>query len=141
VALDPDFFSAAANLARRDMADKDVKSAKKSYATMIEIDKKSVTAMGALTALELSQRRNNEATIWQEKTQSENSDAIGPTLALARHYLSVKQTEKALALMRKTFTVHPANPAVLDAMGQVQVANKDLNGALESYSKLTATVP
>ncbi|CAN7622939.1 XrtA/PEP-CTERM system TPR-repeat protein PrsT [Massilia sp. LjRoot122] len=141
VALNPTYFPAVSLLARIDMSEKNVAGAKKRFETVLAKDNKHFDAMRSLAALELSQGKVAEATTWLEKAQAANTGDVAPALTLAGHYLNAKQADKALVLMRSTLTVHPADPAVLDMMGQAQVASKDLNGALESYSKLTAAVP
>jgi putative PEP-CTERM system TPR-repeat lipoprotein len=141
VSLQPTFFPAVANLARLDMADKNPTAAKQRFEALLAKDKKNVEAMNALATLELSQGRNAEATAWLEKAQAENPDAVRPAASLGAHYLHAKQPEKTVALMRKMLTAHPADPSLLDLMGQAQAATKDLDGALESFSKLTSALP
>ncbi len=141
VALEPGLFQSVANLAQLDMSEKNVAGAKKRFEALLAKDKKNIEAMTALALIEQSQGRVEGATTWLEKAQSENSEAVRPALALGSHYLRIKQPEKALALTRKMLTVHPAEPELLDLMGQTQIATKDLSGALESYDKLAKALP
>ena len=97
--------------------------------------------MAALAELALHQKHPEEATSWLEKANAENPEAIGPASQLATHYLRTGQQAKALTLVRKLQTANPANPDLLDLLGQAQLANNDLAGALETYSKLVNVVP
>jgi len=141
VALNPTFFPAVANLARLDIAEKNLAGARKRFEAVLAKDKKNVDALSALAALELQQGRTAEATTWLEKAQSENPQAIPPAVNLGMHYMRNKQADKALALARKMVAVNPSSPELLDLLGQAQIANKDHVGALDSYSKLAAAVP
>ncbi|MDT1862360.1 tetratricopeptide repeat protein, partial [Acinetobacter baumannii] len=89
-------------------------------------DKNSVDAMTALAALEMQQKRVPEATAWLEKASDANPTALGAALRLGGHYLATEQAPKAQALARKLQTNHPADPGVLELLGQTQVASKDL---------------
>ena len=141
LALQPTFFPAAAGLARIDMYEKNVAAAKGRFTALLAKDKDNVDAMNALASIEVMQNRPAEATSWLEKALATQPDAVRPAVSLAAHYLRLKQTDKAEALLRKALVANPASPELLDVMGQAQVASKDLTGALDSYSKLTATVP
>lgn len=140
-ALQPDAFQSTANLARMDLAEKNVAGAKKRFEALLAKDKKNIDALTALASIEASQGRTAEATAWLEKAHAENPEALQPALNLGKQYFQAKQMDKAQSLLRKTLAVHSSNPELLDLMGQVQLANKDTAGALESYSRLTAAVP
>ena len=141
VALQPAFFAAVLNLVRIDMQDKKPDAAKQRLVAFLEKDKKSASAMSALASLALNQGKPDEATVWLEKAQAENPDAIAPATELATHYLRTKQQPKALTLVRKLQTANLTNADVLDLLGQAQLANSDPAGALETYSKLVNVAP
>lgn len=141
VALNPSFFPAVSNLARLDLAEKNLTGAKKRFETLLTKDKKNLDALNALASIEMSQGRPEAATSWLEKAQAENSESPSAAVNLGTQYLRTKQPEKALGLARKSLAVNPTNPELLDLMGQAQLANKDTAGALESYSKLVNVVP
>jgi putative PEP-CTERM system TPR-repeat lipoprotein len=139
--LEPTLFAAVMNLAQMDMDDKKPDAAKQRLVAFLDKDKKNSNAMAALAALELNQKRPHEATLWLEKANAENPEAIAPATQLANHYLRTNQAPKALILIRKLQTANPANPELLDLLGQIQLANNDQAGALETYSKLVNVVP
>jgi putative PEP-CTERM system TPR-repeat lipoprotein len=139
--LEPTLFAPVMNLAQMDMDDKKPDAARQRLVAFLDKDKKNSNAMGALAALELNQKRPQEATVWLEKANAENPEAIGPATQLANHYLRTNQAAKALTLIRKLQTANPANADLLDLLGQIQLANNDQAGALETYSKLVNVVP
>jgi putative PEP-CTERM system TPR-repeat lipoprotein len=141
LALEPTFAPAVKNMARLDLVEKKPDAAKQRYEKVLEKDKNNVDAMTSLGQLAMLQGRTEEATSWFEKASNANSNAVHPALALGTHYLRTNQPAKALTLARKLQTTNATNPEVLDMLGQAQVANKDLNGALETYSKLANVSP
>ena len=141
LSLQPTMFSAAMNLAQMDMDDGKPDAAKQRLVAFLETDKKSSSAMTALASIALKQGHPEEATSWLEKSNAANPEAIGPASQLATHYLRTQQQAKALTLVRKLQTANPGNPELLDLLGQTQIANNDLPGALETYSKLVNAVP
>jgi putative PEP-CTERM system TPR-repeat lipoprotein len=141
VALNPTFIPAVQNLARLDLVEKKPEVAKQRYEKVLQKEKDNADAMRALGELALMQNHPEEATSWFEKASNANPNAVGPAITLGRHYLRIGQSQKALTLARKFQTANPTNPQLLELLGQAKVANKDLNGALETYSQLVTLVP
>ncbi len=140
-ALQPSFFPAQANLAQLDMREKKPDAARQRFLSMLEKDKSNVDAMTALARIEAAVGRPAQATEWLEKANAVNPDASAPAVQLAVWYLRTQQERKALTLARKLQTSDPANPDLLDLLGQCQLANNDPSGALETYAKLVAVLP
>jgi putative PEP-CTERM system TPR-repeat lipoprotein len=141
LALQSSFFPATVNLARLDIQDKKPDAARQRFEKLLETDKNNASAMAALGELAMSQKRADEATSWFEKASNVNPDAIAPAITLGTHYLRTNQPQKALTLARKFQTANPTNPDVLELLGQAQVVNKDLTGALDTYGKLVNVLP
>lgn len=141
LALDPTFAPAVKNMARLDLVEKKPDAAKQRYEKVLEKDKNNVDAMGSLGQLAMLEGRTEEATSWFEKANNASPNAVHPAIMLGMHYLRTNQPAKALNLARKLQTTNATNPEVLDMLGQAQAANKDLNGALETYSKLANVAP
>lgn len=141
LALAPTYFPAVSNLARLDLQEKKPDVARKRFTALLDKDKKNTAAMGALADLAMLEGKTDEATAWLEKANGDNPDAPAAALRLGSHYLRIGQPQKALILARKAQTANPANPDLLDLLGQSQVASKDLPGALETYSKLVNVLP
>ena len=141
LALDPTFAPAVKNMARLDLIEKKPDAAKQRYEKVLEKDKNNVEAMTSLGQLAMLQNHPEEATSWFEKASNASPNAVNPAVTLGMHYLRTNQPAKALSLARKFQTTNAASPELLDMLGQAQVANKDLNGALETYSKMANVVP
>lgn len=141
VALKKDDFPAIVHLAEMDMQDKKPQDAKRRFEAVLATDKKHLGALNALAEMAAIQGNNAEALDWLEKASTENPDALAPAMRLATACLRTNQPQKALALVRKFQTANPANPALLDLLGQAQVATKDVPAALETYSKLVKVAP
>lgn len=141
VALQPTFTPAVKNLARLDLVEKKPEAAKKRYEAVLDKDKTNIEAMTALGQLALMQNHPEEATGWYEKASNANPTAVAPAVTLGMHYLRTNQAPKALSLARKFQTANQGNPDLLDMLGQAQIANKDPNGALDTYSKLASVSP
>ncbi len=139
--LQANYFDPLLNLARLDMREKKPEVAKKRIEAFLENDKKNIAAMLTMAGIAVAEGRPEQATVWLEKATTENPGVLAPALRLSAHYITVKQPQKALTLMRKLQTTNASNPEVLDLLGQVQIANKDYSGALETYSTLTKVLP
>jgi putative PEP-CTERM system TPR-repeat lipoprotein len=141
VALQPTFIPAVQNLARLDLVEKKPDAAKQRYEKVLQKEPNNADAMRALGELAMIQNHPDEATTWFEKASNSNPNAVGPAITLGRHYLRTGQAQKALTLARKFQTANPTNPELTELLGQAQIANKDMAGALETYSKLVNLVP
>jgi putative PEP-CTERM system TPR-repeat lipoprotein len=141
VALQPTFMAAVANLARLDLMEKQPEAAKGRFLKVLEKDKNNIEAMTALAELAMAQKRPEETTGWLEKASNANPDALSPAINLGMHYLRVNQPQKTLTLARKLQTANPTNAALLEMLGQAQMATKDTSGALDTYGKLAAVMP
>lgn len=141
VALQPTYFPAVTQLVRLDLAANKPEDAKKRFEAVLAKDKKNFGALVGLAELARLQNRPDEATKLLEKAQAENPEAIAAVLKLGTHYLGTKQEQKALTLARNQLATQPANPDLLDLLGQAQIANKDAGGAVDTYSKLVNVLP
>lgn len=135
--IDPTFFPAAASLAQLDLRDKKPEIAKQRFERILDKDKNNLQAMMALAELAASSNQEKEYVNWLEKAAKSHPTAIPPRAVLARHYLSEKEPQKALAIANATVVAHPDDPVALDLLGTVQLALNDKTGAISTYTKLT----
>lgn len=141
LALQPTYFAPVANQAELDVHANQPEAARARFVAFLDKQPKNFGAMVALADLASIQGKQDEATGWLEKAVAANPDALAATLRLGKQYLRTRQPQKALTLARNAQIANPANPELLDLLGQSQVATKELEGALETYSKLVNVVP
>ncbi len=136
-----DFFPAVADLVQLDLRDKQTEQAAARVKRFLAANPNSVDAMTALANMAASAGRQQEATDWLSKAVAVDPTAINPSVNLISQYLKLQQTQKALDIALQLKVSHPDDPDLLDLMGKAQLANKDLDGALDSYRKLTVALP
>lgn len=137
----PTDYAATASLAQLELMEQKPEAAKKLLLTLLDKDKANVPAMTALAMLAERAKLRPEAAQWLEKAAAVDADALAPAMRLATFYLQTGQAPKAVEHLRKVQIVHPAAPAVLEAMGRAQQATGDLTGAVETFSKLAGAAP
>jgi putative PEP-CTERM system TPR-repeat lipoprotein len=141
LALQPDYFPAAANLARLELIENKPEMAGKHLQDFLAKNPASVDAMTALASLANGAHKPDEATRWLERASAIDPNAIAPAVNLIAQYLQVKQTERALNLALKLHVTHPDNPDLLDLLGKGQLASGAQQDALATYKKLAITLP
>jgi putative PEP-CTERM system TPR-repeat lipoprotein len=141
IALQPDYFVPVMNLTGMDKREGRLDAAKKHFEAFLALNKQHFGAMWGLADIAAVQGHKEQASAWLEKARAENPTMLAPALKLSYHYLATKRAPKALALLQQMKTSYPANPPLLDLLGQVQMENKDFAGALDTFNKLAAIHP
>ncbi|TWI62994.1 putative PEP-CTERM system TPR-repeat lipoprotein [Pseudoduganella lurida] len=139
--LAPDFFTPAGNLGRMDLADRQPEAARQRFQAFLDRNPASVEALTALAELAQAQNRTADATALLERASAAQPALPGPGLRLAQQYLRVAEPRKALTLVRAMQVASPEDPALLDMLGRVQLANGDRAAALEAYHRMAAIQP
>jgi putative PEP-CTERM system TPR-repeat lipoprotein len=139
--IKPDFFPAAANLAQLDLQDKNPAAARKRFETLLQHDANNSQAMLALAQLSAQAGQEKDYLSWLERAAKAAPDAVQPRLLQADYYLRKNDAAKALVLAREARIANPNNPAVLDMLGNAQLAAGDNDNALVSFQKLTEMAP
>jgi len=141
IALRPDFFLAAANLAHLDMAENKPDTARQRFTAILESNAKNTQAMMALAALAEANKANKEALDWLEKAAKADPKAIPPRGELVRYYLADKKPQQALAVAREAASANPDSASALGLLGTAQMAAGDKLGALSTFSKASEKAP
>ncbi|KRC02479.1 XrtA/PEP-CTERM system TPR-repeat protein PrsT [Duganella sp. Root198D2] len=141
VALQPNHLAANLNLAQLDLQDKQPEAARQRFAIVLQHDPHNVGAMTALADISSQQGKGGEALGWLEKAVAEKPKASELGTRLAHAYLQAGQVAKASTLARQLQLDDPASPYLAELLGQVQLANKDASGALESFGKMVQLEP
>lgn len=141
LAQQADFFPAVADLAQLELSAAKPEAAAARLTAFVEAHPASVDGMTALASMAAAAGRQPEATQWLVKAAAVDPAATAPSVNLITQYLKLKQTQKALDIVLQLKVAHPDEPDILDLMGKVQLANGDLDGATDSYRKLTVALP
>ena len=140
--IDPTFFNAAHNLARLDIADRNVEAARKRYAQMLAKDPNSESLLLAqaelLGATGASQQ---EVTTIIESAIAANPASARPRLALIGYLVQKRDTKAALAASQAAQTALPDNPQILNALGVIQASAHQNTQALDTFRRLAQLQP
>lgn len=138
LSLKADFFPAAANLARMDLADKKPDEARNRYQAVLKADENNVQAMMALAYLAAADNKEQESLALMERAAKANPTAIAPRAGLVRYHLAKKKaTQKALAIAHEAVNANPDSAEAYSLLGSAQMAAGDKQGALSSFTKVT----
>jgi cellulose synthase operon protein C len=141
LALDPLYLPALDNLAQLDAMQLRPEDAEPRYLSALARAPNHPGLMEALARLASSHGKDAEALAWMEKAHRAAPDALPTALSLVRHYLRAGQLQKALSLALAQQQGQPASPDALAALAEVQAAQKNFAGALDSIGKLAILLP
>ncbi len=141
IALRPDYFPAAANLARMDIAENRPDAARQRFESILKADAKNTQAMMALAELAISKKAEKEALDWMERAAKVDQKAIPPRAGLVRYHLAKHAPERALTFAREAVSANPDSPEALGLLASVQMQSGDKPSALSSYIKLAEKAP
>ena len=141
VALDPQLATAALNLARMDIVDKNVADARKRLTDVLARDAKNVDVLNALADIEISQNRLDEAARWLETAVKQNPALAGPKSRLIGFYLRNQDTQRAVALAREAETKSPGDVEVLLLLAQSLTQSGDRDAAVATYGRIAGLRP
>jgi putative PEP-CTERM system TPR-repeat lipoprotein len=141
LSIQPDFFPAAATLARLDLAENNPDAARKRFETLLEKDGKNLQAMMALASMAASENKEKDAIGWLERAAKAAPKAIAPRTALVRHYLKQKNPQKALNVAREAASANPDSPEALALLGAAQLDAGDKASSISTLTKMTEKIP
>jgi len=139
--LDATYFPAVANLAKLDVAKKDLAGARKRFEGFVQKVPNSAHAMLALAGLEAQSGRFKESGEWLQKAVAATPRRIEPRLQLIGFHLQMGNAKQALVAAQEAEQIMPTHPEVLDLLGLSQLANGERNNALATYRKLVKITP
>ncbi len=141
IALRPDYFPAAANLARMDMAENRPDVARQRFESILKVDAKNTQAMMALAELAISNKAEKEALDWMERAAKADQKAIPPRAGLVRYHLAKHALDRALTFAREAVSANPDSAEALGLLASAQMQSGDKPSALFSYIKLAEKAP
>lgn len=142
LAIDPNFFAAAASLAVLDLADKKPADAKKRFEVLLAKDPKNGQALLALAELAAAGGAGkDELAVLLTKAVDANPTDVAPRQMLIELYLRSKNNKQALASAQNAVTALPNSIDLLYALGRAQQFSGELNQAAATFNKLIALQP
>ncbi|MBL8397396.1 MAG: PEP-CTERM system TPR-repeat protein PrsT [Candidatus Accumulibacter sp.] len=139
--LQPTFISAATRLARLDLQDKNLASARQRFASILERDKDNMPAMLALAELAGMEKREAEYVEWLEKASAADAKAIEPRAGLVRFYLAKKENQKALSLAIEASQANPDSLTAQKLLADTRLAVGERAAAIDTWRGIIAKEP
>ncbi|MCG6940179.1 MAG: PEP-CTERM system TPR-repeat protein PrsT [Thiohalocapsa sp.] len=134
--LDSEFTTAHINLARVEVANKDLDAAEGQYRQVLKQDPKNLAALLGMAAL--AELRKDDAGIleWLNKAQDANPTATQPGLLLSRYYIDRQEYLKALTTASDLAGRFPDNADALEMLGRAQTLADEPASAIRSYDQI-----
>lgn len=139
--VSPTYLLAATNLARIDIKDKKIDSAKKRYLNVLEKDPNNIDAMIALADIAVYEKHKTDNLKWLERAASTDRKAIAPRTRLVAHYLANRNPQQALSIAREAAASNPGDVQALDLLGRAQFEAGEYENAQASYKQLVERAP
>lgn len=134
--LDPALLSARLNLAALDARQGKLSGAKAGYLGVLEDEAGNVVAMSALAEIALREGDPQGAMDWRRKAYEVDTTALAPGLAYAQALGLAGDSEQAIAVIQRLRVAAPDQPALLNALGGLQVAEGRHEDAVASFRRL-----
>jgi len=141
LAIKPDFFPAAVNLAQLDLHAKNPEAARERFVAILAVDKNNVQAMLALADLAGSENQGKVQMSWLEKAAKADPKSIQAQQSLIRALLAKKENTLALDQAHKVANANPESLDALDLLGTTQLATGDNKASINTYSRLIQKAP
>jgi putative PEP-CTERM system TPR-repeat lipoprotein len=136
LASQPNFVSAAVNLASLDVQDKNFPAANKRFESVLAHDPNNLQAIMALADLAALEKKEADYVKWLEKAIKAHSDAMPPRERLARYYLAKKDNGKAIDAARQALKANPESKQALALLSSVQLAAGAKAEAITGFTAL-----
>lgn len=137
---DPLFLPALDNLTQLDLNEKQPEAARRRLESALRRDPRNLDLMTALANVAITTGQATAAQTWLEHAVRNHPDDVDASLRLARWYAR-NDEPRALQLLQKLATAHPANAAVLTPLAQLQERAGKRDDALETWTRLAALQP
>lgn len=139
---DPSHFAAVTALASLDMAERKPDDARRRYQNILDREPKNQRAMVALAQImSLTGAKPEEVADLLAKAVAADPDDASPRVAQIDYFLANNDRRSAKAAAEAGAAALPNDPAMLDAVGRVQLAQGDTQQAIASFGKAAAVQP
>jgi putative PEP-CTERM system TPR-repeat lipoprotein len=139
--LKPDYATAALNLAKLELNQKNPEGAVKQFQRVLERDPKNLAALIGLAQVSESKKDYDSMEKYLIEAREKNPKAAEPALMLSRYYLAQKKPLRAMDIARDLEANNPDLPAALQNLALAQMANNQGASAVATFKKLVNKVP
>lgn len=140
--LKPDYLAAVLNLARMDIAEREVERGLGRLKALTERDPRNVEAHLAHADLLLTTRADPAVVLAAlQRAEAAAPTALQPKLAIVQHHLRTRDLTKALTVAQQASVAHPNDVHAMETLARAQLASGDSQQAISSYNKLINLQP
>ncbi len=139
--LDPNFSSAALNLARFDVQEGKLDRVRERLDGILQHNENDVSALLALAQLADAENDREQAVAWLEKARAADNKAMAPRLVLSRYYLRLGKLDRAREIAREAVGIDSRNPLALKTLGRVEMGSQDYRAAVSAFEKAVKEAP
>lgn len=141
IEIDSEYKEARRNLAQLDIAEENYDDARRHYLRILEVDRDDVKTLQALAQLADRQEKPEEALTWLQRASDANPTLIQPRIQLIDKLLQTGEKGRALNDAVALANDFPRQPAALEVLGRVQIANENKDAAVNAFRDLVKLVP
>jgi putative PEP-CTERM system TPR-repeat lipoprotein len=134
--LDPGLAVASVDLAGAYRLAGEVSQARDVLDRAVKRDPKNVDVMLARADLERAQHAATEEITWLERARAASGTAAAPRFRLVTAYLDRNESGKAVTVATELEQIAEDDPQAIAAVGQAQLANKEMENAINSFQRL-----
>jgi len=140
--IEPDFYSAAYNLAIIDVQEGKPQAARQRYDAILKKNPKNeqvILATAELSAITGSSPAEIAALL--EKAVAANPTSLRARLALITYYIRQRDHKAAIGAAQAGLSAIPNEPQLIEALGTAQITSGDGNQAVETFKRLALALP
>jgi len=129
------------SLAQIDLQQKNVTSARNRYQELLAKNPRFAPAMIGMANVESANGKDDETLQWLQKAKAADGRASAPRVALGSYYMRKKNNKLALNELIEGQSMHPDDPALLNALGEAQAANGQTANSVATFRRLVLIRP
>ncbi len=139
--LQPDNVAVVMNLGRLEFSEGKQDSARARFEGVLALSPDNINAMLALARLSALRGDQPGVVHWLERASAAKPQTVEPRLLLVRHYLEIGRVDQARGVAAELEKAEAENASVLNALGVVQMADREFRKAAVSFAKAVAAAP
>ncbi len=136
LALQPDFATAAIDLAQTYRAERRFDEARAIYDRTLQKQPNNVALLMARADLELADQKPDEAIKWLERARAADPLATEPRFELVQMYLDRQDAVKAVAISHELERIAPRDKRAISALAESELANNDRTSAIADFTRV-----